>query len=216
MAMFYEITNQEYEFTEHGYCVECQKVPLPPRKTKYCSKKCRDIAIKKSQGRFINEQKTFICVRCEKEVKYERHKSSVYCSKECERQTAYEKNRSDFGKKRVTEDLRTDGKLGRDWLPACALPLKVMRIVEAEADNNFVWEDIQEIDKIIAEELPIARYADGTVYVSEVSNDELRRQRAHEQIMMDKGFGRRTRHGKRKEFMASVKNQSNANTFTED
>jgi hypothetical protein len=216
MAMFYEITNQEYEFTEHGYCVECQKVPLPPRKTKYCSKKCRDIAIKKSQNRFINEQKTCVCVRCEKEFQYEKHKSSVYCSKECERQTAYEKNRSDFGKKRVTEDLRTDGKIGRDWLPACALPLKVMRIVEAEADNNFVWEDIQEIDKIIAEELPIARYADGTVYVSEVGYDELRRQRAHEQIMMDKGFGRRSRHGKRKEFMASVKNQPNTDTSTEN
>jgi len=216
MATFYEITNQEYEFTEHGYCVECQKVPLPPRKTKYCSANCREIAYKKARGGFVNEQKTCVCVRCEKEFQYERHKSSVYCSKECERQTAYEKNRSDFSKKRVTQDLRTDGKIGRDWLPACALPLKVMRIVEAEADNNFVWEDMQEIDKIIAEELPIARYADGTVYVSEISNDELRRQKAHEQIMMEKGFGRRTRHGKRKEFMALVKNQPNANTSTED
>ena len=216
MAMFYEITNQEYEFTEHGYCVECQKVPLPPRKTKYCSDDCRETAYKKSRGSFVNEQKTCVCVRCEKEFQYEKHKSSVYCSKECQNQTAYEKNRSDFGKKRVTEDLRTDGKIGRDWLPACALPLKVMRIVEAEADNNFVWEDIQEIDKIIAEELPIARYADGTVYVSEVGYDELRRQRAHEQIMMDKGFGRRSRHGKRKEFMALVKNQPNTDTSTED
>ena len=91
-----------------------------------------------------------------------------------------------------------------------------MRIVEAEADNNFVWEDIQEIDKIIAEELPIARYADGTVYVSEVGLEELRRQKAHEKIMIEKGFGRKARHGKRKEFMASVKNQPNANTPTKD
>ena len=216
MATFYEITNQEYEFTEHNYCVECQKVPLPPRKTKYCSKKCRDLSTKKARGNFVNEQKTCVCVRCEKKFQYDRHKSSVYCSKECEKQTQYEKNRSVFGKKRVTQDLRTDGKIGRDWLPACALPLKVMRVVEAEADNNFVWEDVNEIDKIIAEELPVARYADGTVYVSEVGLEELRRQKAHEKIMIEKGFGRKARHGERKKFMALVKNQPNTDTSTEN
>jgi len=217
MGNFFEITNSEYEITERGYCVECQK-NLPPRKTKYCSKECCDTAIKKSQDHYLNEQKTFRCVRCRKEFKYEKHKSAVYCSTECQKQTQYDNNRSDFSKTDVTQDLRTDGKLGRDWLPACALPLKVMRVVEAEADNNFVWEDMAEINKILEEELPVARYANGKVYQPDVSQAELRKQKAHEWVMINRGLSRKEIHkyGKRKEFMALVKNKSDTDTSTED
>jgi len=215
MGKLYEITNQEYQITERGHCAECEK-NLPPRKTKYCSKECNALSIKKSRGSFVNEQKTCVCVRCEKEFQYEKHKSSVYCSKECRTQTAYETNRSDFSIKSITKGLRDDGhKTTSEWMQGgVLLPQPLLDVLEF-APSNAVWEDPQNIDKIISEELPIAKYSDGTAYVSEVGYHELRKQKAHEQIMIDKGFGRRG-HGKRKKFMALVKNQPNTDTSTED
>lgn len=216
MGKLYEITNQEYQITERGHCAECEK-NLPPRKTKYCSKECNDLSIKKSRGSFVNEQKTCVCVRCEKEFQYKKRKSSVYCSKECQTQTAYETNRSDFSIKSITKGLRDDGhKTTSEWMQGgVLLPQPLLDVLEF-APSNAVWEDPQNIDKIISEELPIARYSDGTVYVSEVGYHELRKQKAHEQIMIDKGFGRKARHGERKKFMALVKNQPNTDTSTEN
>ena len=163
MGKLYEITNAEYLDTSKGLCIMCDKNYIPPKSQKYCSVECSQIAVKKARGTFVNEQKTCVCVRCEKEFQYGKHKSSVYCSTECQNQTTYENNRSIFSKKSITKGLRDDGhKTTSEWMQGgVLLPQPLLDALEF-APSNIVWEDTHIIDKIIAEELPRARYQDGS------------------------------------------------------
>ena len=199
MGKLYEITNAEYLDTSKGLCIMCDKNYIPPRSQKYCSAECSQIAVKKARGTFVNEQKTCVCVRCEKEFQYQKHKSSVYCSTECQSQTAYEKNRSAFSIKSITKGLRDDGhKTTSEWMQGgVLLPQPLLDALEF-APSNIVWEDTHIIDKIIAEELPQARYQDGSF----VTNT------------LYKGW--EYYYGKRKESVASDEDQSTEDTFTED
>tara|TARA_R110000796_G_C14387504_1_gene416029 strand:+ start:9 stop:710 length:702 start_codon:yes stop_codon:yes gene_type:complete len=233
MAKIYEITNAEYLNTSKGLCIECNKKYIPPKSQKYCSTKCSVLHFAKLTGK-SDPDHISKCVQCFKEYKHSDPKSvSAYCSQTCKKNAIYSEKKSDFSKKKVTGGLRNDGnKTTSEWMQGgVLLPQQLLDVLEF-APSNAIWEDIHEIDRIIQEELPVATYADGTAYVSEVPHYITKQQHIHELIMMDRGLSRKqvgktnlleltekgnlNKYGKRKKSLASDEDESTEYPSTKD
>jgi len=146
-----------------------------------------------------------------------------YCSTECKRGASYEKNKNRL------YNPRTDGSRNdyRDYsVDAVTLPNRVSSIVDTLPNTPRIVEDTQELDRIIAGELPKAKYADGKVYKPEVPRETLRRVSVLNSIAYEKGKHTAVFHrervkelifnGKRKESMVIDEEESTSDTPTKN
>jgi len=126
-----------------------------------------------------------ICKECGEKFQGRKRK---FCNAQCAQN--YKQNTyKTFSKHDVTSGLQ-DEELGGDWLPgACNLPTQVLELLETYFDPKlnrsalfegsalFDHQEYVQIKKAL-QELPAAKYQDGSPYVSETSKDALRRSNA--------------------------------------
>ena len=103
------------------------------------------------------------CVYCGDELPLNRQ-TKQHCSDYCQKQDQYAKNRDPHS---VGATGWREGLLKRDGLPMMSVEQHILELAEEHEEDKFIVEDPFELALIIAEELPTARYSNGSVYQSE-------------------------------------------------
>jgi hypothetical protein len=156
------LTDEEYEAVESkGTCPVCKKNHIKGRQTKYCSVECRMIAHSETHHP-TNQPVDRNCVECGVEFTG----TGFYCSEKCDQQNKLKKHQNPFseygtkGKKRQKKAKHKQeeryGLGDPTWMDGSFIgniPDNVRYIVASIPDEPYMQEDMQEIDKIIIEEL---------------------------------------------------------------
>jgi hypothetical protein len=131
----------------------------------------------------------------------------LYCSPECEKEVLYKKNKNplsghtDNHKAKLKKKNR-ERQGGTNWFfgdPAWLgggvlsnLPNKVSYLITCIPDQPYVEEDMDEINKILEEELPTPRYKNGKTMrkISGIkARRKIRKMKAYKAINWDRGAG---------------------------
>ena len=154
------LTDEQLEDVESkGLCPVCKKNQIRGRQTKYCGTECRIIA---HNQKFPKPPVDRNCVQCSVEFTG----TGFFCSDECAQQNRQKKHSnpfSEYGTKNKKREKKKEYKkemrygLGDPtWMHGSFIgniPDNVRYIVASIPDEPYTQEDMQEIDKIIIEEL---------------------------------------------------------------
>jgi len=156
------LTDEQHEAVESkGTCPVCKKNQIKGRQTKYCSAECRIIAHSETHHP-TNQPVDRNCVECGVEFTG----TGFYCSEKCDQQNKLKKHQNPFseygtkGKKRQKKAKHKQeeryGLGDPTWMDGSFvgnIPDNVRYIVASIPDEPYTQEDMQEIDKVIIEEL---------------------------------------------------------------
>ena len=156
------LTDKEYEAVESkGLCPVCKKNHIKGKQTKYCSAECRLIS-HNSLNFPPKEPVDRNCVECGVEFTG----TGFYCSEKCDQQNKLKRHQNPFSeygtkgnKKQKKEKHKKESRYGLGdptWMHGSFIgniPDNVRYIVASIPDEPYMQEDMQEIDKIIIEEL---------------------------------------------------------------
>jgi len=213
------LTDEQLEAQENkGLCPVCKKNQIKGRQTKYCSTECRTI-FNREQCKENNkknplyhklpDQRDRTCVHCSKEYVWIKGTGMKlnYCSPECEKEVLYKKNKNPLSvhvdnhkAKLKKKNLERQG--GKNfffgdpaWLGGAVLrnlPSKVSYLITCIPDQPYVEEDMDEINKILEEELPKPRYKNGKIarkISGRKARRKIRKMKAYKGINWDRGAG---------------------------
>jgi len=152
-------------------CLYCKTKPITGNRRKFCSIECARAYHQPPKKTRTN--KKLKCSWCKKTFVSKKGTPHYYCSKDCYNQEQYEKDKG-FSSRDVSRVVESHVDIGSTsdvyrfdgWLSGqLTLPDKVMSVVRALPNRPYVCEDMEEINKILIEELPPATYVDGTPYI---------------------------------------------------
>ena len=115
------------------------------------------------------------CVQCGESFLPEDSPLNVYCSEKCKTERILDGNKNPFTKTSIIDKRTHLQKVQLDNRNACAysevhLPEDVAMYLDCLPDEPFTTEDEHYLYNCLIEELPQARYADGTIYRSELAS----------------------------------------------
>ena len=189
------LTDEQLEDVESkGLCPVCKKNQIRGRQTKYCGTECRIIA---HNQKFPKPPVDRNCVQCSVEFTG----TGFFCSDECAQQNRQKKHSnpfSEYGTKNKKREKKKEYKkemrygLGDPtWMHGSFIgniPDNVRYIVASIPDKPYTEEDMQEIDKIIIEELSPVRAQRVKIRKSPKQVRRNRIQRARKSLGWEKGL----------------------------
>ena len=194
------LTDEQLEEAESkGTCPVCKKNQIKGRQTKYCSAECRIIANNEANKyRPTNREPTERnCLQCGATF----IGTGFYCSKKCNERNKNQRHhnpKSTYGTKAEKKEKKKEYKkevrygLGDPtWMHGSFIgniPDNVRYLVASIPDKPYTEEDMQEIDKVIIEELAPIRAAKVRYRRSEKQATEHRKQKARKAIGWEKGL----------------------------
>ena len=169
------LTNEQLEAEESkGICPVCEKNEIKGTQIKYCSAECRIKFNAQLNYPTTREPVDRNCIKCD--ITF--IGAGFYCSKECKKEAQYENNKNPVsrytkGEKAKLKKKNRERQGGKNWFfgdPAWLgggvlsnLPNKVSYLITCIPDQPYVEEDMDEINKILEEELPTPRYKNGKI-----------------------------------------------------
>jgi len=189
------LTDEQLEDVESkGTCPVCKKNQIRGRQTKYCGTECRIIA---HNQKFPKPPVDRNCVQCGVDFTG----TGFYCSDECDQQNKLKKNQNPFSeygtkgnKKQKKAKHKQEERYGLGdptWMDGSFvsnIPDNVRYIVASIPDEPYMQEDMQEIDKIIIEELSPVRAQRVRIRKSPKQVRRNRIQRAKKALGWEKGL----------------------------
>jgi len=190
------LTDEQLEEAESkGTCPVCKKNQIKGRQTKYCSAECRIIANTEAH-RPTNQPTERNCLQCGVEFTG----TGFYCSEKCNERNKNQRHhnpKSTYGtkgKKKQKAEKAKEARYGLGdptWMHGSFIgniPDNVRYLVASIPDKPYTEEDMQEIDKVIIEELSPVR-AERVRYRRSMKHAiEQRKQRAQKAIGWEKGL----------------------------
>ena len=189
------LTDEEYEAVESkGLCPVCKKNHIKGKQTKYCSAECRIIANTEANKYYpTNREPTERnCLQCGATF----IGTGFYCSKKCNEQNKNQRHhnpKSTYGTKNKKREKKKEYKkevrygLGDPtWMHGSFIgniPDNVRYLVASIPDKPYTEENMEEIDKVIIEELSKHR-----IRKSAKNYEEQRMQRAKKALGWEKGL----------------------------
>ena len=191
------LTDEQLEDLESkGTCPICKKNQIKGRQTKYCGTECRTTATRENH-QFPNRPVKRHCLQCTAEFMG----TGFYCSKKCNEQNKNQRHSnplSSYGTKGKKKQKKAKHKqevrygLGDPtWMHGSFvgnIPDNVRYIVASIPDEPYMQEDMQEIDKIIIEELSPVRAQRVRIRKSPKQVRRNRIQRAKKALGWEKGL----------------------------
>lgn len=194
------LTDEQLEEAESkGTCPVCKKNQIKGRQTKYCSAECRIIANNENNKYHpTNREPTERnCLQCGATF----IGTGFYCSKKCNERNKNQRHhnpKSTYGTKAEKKERKKEYKkevrygLGDPtWMHGSFIgniPDNVRYLVASIPDKPYTEEDMQEIDKVIIEELAPVRAAKVRYRRSEKQATEHRKEKARKAISWEKGL----------------------------
>ena len=194
------LTDEQLEDVESkGLCPVCKKNQIKGRQTKYCSAECRTTANNEANKYHpTNREPTERnCLQCG--VVF--IGTGFYCSKKCNEQNKRQKHHnptSTYGtkgrKKEKKKEYKKEVRYGLGdptWMHGSFvgnIPDNVRYLVASIPDKPYTEENMEEIDKVIIEELSPLRTKRPRYRRSEKQATEQRKQRAQKAIGWEKGL----------------------------
>jgi predicted nucleic acid-binding Zn ribbon protein len=189
------LTDEQLEAAESkGTCPVCKKNQIRGRQTKYCGTECRIIA---HNQKFPKPPVDRNCVQCSVEFTG----TGFFCSDECAQQNRQKKHQNPFSeygtkgnKKQKKAKHKQEVRYGLGdptWMDGSFvsnIPDNVRYIVASIPDEPYMQEDMQEIDKIIIEELSPVRAQRVRIRKSPKQVRRNRIQRAKKALGWEKGL----------------------------
>jgi len=191
------LTDEQSEALESkGLCPVCKKNQIRGRQTKYCGAECRILSYN-SLNLPPKPPVDRHCLQCNAEFMG----TGFYCSKKCNERNKNQRHSnplSPYGTKGKKKQKKAKHKqevrygLGDPtWMDGSFvgnIPDNVRYIVASIPDEPYTQEDMQEIDKIIIEELSPVRAERVRYRRSEKQATEHRKQKARKAIGWEKGL----------------------------
>ena len=191
------LTDEQLEAEESkGLCPVCKKNQIKGTQIKYCSAECRILSHNRSNFP-PQEPVDRNCVECGVEFTG----TGFYCSEKCNQQNNQKKHQNPFSeygtkgnKKQKKAKHKQEERYGLGdptWMDGSFvgnIPDNVRYIVASIPDEPYMQEDMQEIDKIIIEELSPVRAERVRYRRSEKQATEHRKQKAKGSIAWEKGL----------------------------
>ena len=186
------LTDEQLEEAESkGTCPVCKKNQIKGRQTKYCSAECRIIANTEAH-RPTNQPTERNCLQCGATF----IGTGFYCSKKCNERNKNQRHhnpKSTYGTKNKKREKKKEYKkevrygLGDPtWMHGSFIgniPDNVRYLVASIPDKPYTEENMEEIDKVIIEELSKHR-----IRKSAKNYEEQRIQRAKKALGWEKGL----------------------------
>jgi len=189
------LTDEEYEAVESkGTCPVCKKNQIKGKQTKYCSAECRIIANTEANKYYPTnrEPRERNCLQCGATF----IGTGFYCSKKCNERNKNQRHhnpKSTYGTKNKEREKKKEYKkevrygLGDPtWMHGSFIgniPDNVRYLVASIPDKPYTEENMEEIDKVIIEELSKHR-----IRKSAKNYEEQRMQRAKKALGWEKGL----------------------------
>ena len=191
------LTDEQLEDVESkGTCPVCKKNQIRGRQTKYCGAECRTTANRENH-QFPNQPQDRNCLQCGVEF----IGTGFYCSKKCNERNKNQRHSNPlslYGTKGKKKQKKAKHKqevrygLGDPtWMDGSFvsnIPDNVRYIVASIPDEPYMQEDMQEIDKIIIEELSPVRAQRIRIRKSPKQVRRNRIQRAKKALGWEKGL----------------------------
>ena len=191
------LTDEQLEAEESkGLCPVCKKNQIKGTQIKYCSAECRILSHNRSNFP-PQEPVDRNCVECGVEFTG----TGFYCSEKCDQQNKLKRHQNPFSeygtkakKKQKKAKAKQEARYGLGdptWMHGSFIgniPDNVRYIVASIPDEPYTQEDMQEIDKIIIEELSPVRAKRVRYRRSEKQATEHRKQKARKAIGWEKGL----------------------------
>jgi len=213
------LTDEQLEAEESkGLCPVCKKNQIKGKQVKYCSTECRMIVNKEQCKEHskknplyhkLPDQRDRTCVHCSKEFVWKKATGMQlnYCSDKCRKEAHYKKNKNPLSTHTDKHKIKLKKKNrerqgGKNWFfgdPAWLgggilsnLPSKVSYLITCIPDQPYVEEDMEEINRILEEELPTPRYKNGKIarkLSGKKAARKTRKMKAYKGINWDRGAG---------------------------